>query len=199
MNDRPRLILASKSASRRAMLDAAGVVYECIPADIDERAVEAGLVGAAPDEVAEALSVAKAAAVASLHPGALVLGSDSLVVAGGRRFDRPQSAEEAGAHLRYFSGKVMELHSAVALVKDDGCEWSHASVARLHVRDLSDNFIAHYLSLEWPEISHTVGAFRIEGPGVQLFDHIEGDQFTVLGMPLLPLLGALRDAGVLRA
>lgn len=193
------LILASKSASRRAMLDAAGVAYRSIPADIDERAVEAGLEGAAPGEVAEALAVAKAAAVAQHHPQALVLGSDSLVVAGGRRFDKPGSREEAAEHLRFFSGKVMELHSAAALVKDGGCEWSYASIARLQVRELSDEFIAHYLDLEWPAISHTVGAFRIEGPGVQLFEGIEGDQFTVLGMPLLPLLAALREAGVLVA
>lgn len=195
------LILASKSASRRAMLDAAGVAYTSIPADIDERAVEAGLAGAAPGEVAEALAVAKAAAVAELHPGALVLGSDSLVVCNGRRFDKPRSREEAAEHLRFFSGKVMELHSAAALVRANssgaGCEWSQASIARLHVRALSDDFIAHYLDLEWPAIGHTVGAFRIEGPGVQLFNAIEGDQFTVLGMPLLPLLGALREAGVL--
>jgi septum formation protein len=194
-----RLILASKSASRRAMLDAAGIVYESIPADIDERAVEAGLASAAPAEVAEALAVAKAAAVAAQHPGALVLGSDSLVVAEGRRFDKPRTAEEAAEHLRFFSGKVMELHSAAALVRNGGCEWSHASIARLHVRDLSDEFITHYLKLEWPAISHTVGAFRIEGPGVQLFDAIEGDQFTVLGMPLVPLLAALREEGVLIA
>lgn len=193
------LILASKSASRRAMLDAAGVRYEPVPAELDERAVEAGLEDATPGEVAEALSVAKAAAVAALHPGALVLGSDSLVVVDGRRFDKPRSVEEAGEHLRFFSGRVIELHSAAALVRDGGCEWSHASVARLYVRDLSDDFIAHYLSLEWPAISHTVGAFRIEGPGVQLFESIEGDQFTVLGMPLLPLLCALREAGVLLA
>jgi len=193
------LILASKSASRRAMLDAAGVSYESIPADIDERAVEAGLAGAAPADVAEALAVAKAAAVAALHPAALVLGSDSLVVCAGRRFDKPCSEEEAAEHLRYFSGKVMDLHSAAALVKDGGCLWSHASLARLHVRDLSDDFIAHYLGLEWPAISYTVGAFRIEGPGVQLLDAIEGDQFTVLGMPLLPLLGALREEGELLA
>jgi len=121
------------------------------------------------------------------------------VVAEGRRFDKPRSAEEAAEHLRFFSGKVMELHSAAALVRDGGCEWSHASIARLQVRDLSDEFIAHYLKLEWPAIGHTVGAFRIEGPGVQLFDAIEGDQFTVLGMPLLPLLAALREEGVLIA
>lgn len=193
------LILASKSASRRAMLDAAGVAYESIPADIDERGVEAGLTGAEPADVAEALAVAKAAAVAVLHPQALVLGSDSLVTVEGRRFDKPRSVEEAGEHLRFFSGRIMELHSAAALVREGGCEWSHASVARLHMRALSDDFIAHYLSLEWPAISHTVGAFRIEGPGVQLFHTIEGDQFTVLGMPLLPLLGALREAGELIA
>jgi septum formation protein len=193
------LILASKSASRRAMLDAAGVAYESVPADIDERAVEAGLAGASPPEIAEALAVAKAAAVAELQPQALVLGSDSLIVCAGRRFDKPRSAEEAAEHLRFFSGKVMELHSAAALVRDAGCLWSHASIARLQVRPLSDEFIAHYLNLEWPAIGHTVGAFRIEGPGVQLFESIEGDQFTVLGMPLLPLLGALREEGVLIA
>lgn len=197
--DPSRLILASKSASRRAMLDAAGVVYDAVPADVDERSVEAGLVGAPPAEVAEALAVAKAAAVALLHPDALVLGSDSLVVVDGRRFDKPGSREEAGEHLRFFSGKVIQLHSAAALVRDGGCEWSHAKVARLHVRDLSEDFIAHYLDHEWPEISHTVGCFRIEALGVQLFDQVEGDQFTVLGMPLLPVLGALREAGVLRA
>lgn len=197
--DAKKLILASKSASRRAMLDAAGVAYDSIPADIDERAVEAGLAGAAPPDVAEALAVAKAAAVAALHPGALVLGSDSLVVVEGRRFDKPSSREEAGEHLRFFSGRVMDLHSAAALVKDGGCAWIHVSLARLHVRDLSEEFIQHYLSLEWPAIGHTVGAFRIEGPGVQLFASIEGDQFTILGMPLLPLLAALREEGVLIA
>lgn len=193
------LILASKSASRRAMLDAAGVVYDSIPADIDERAVEAGLADAAPPEVAEALAVAKAAAVATLHPQALVLGSDSLVVCNGRRFDKPRSAEEAGEHLRCFSGQVMELYSAAALVLGQGCVWSHASLASLHVRPLSEEFITYYLNLEWPAIGYTVGAFRIEGPGVQLFERIEGDQFTVLGMPLLPLLGALREEGMLIA
>lgn len=193
------LILASKSASRRAMLDAAGVAYDSIPADIDERAVEAGLEGATPGEVAEALAVAKAAAVADQHRQALVLGSDSLVVCKGRRFDKPRSRDEAREHLRFFSGSVMELHSAAALVRNGGCQWSHASLARLHVRGLSDEFIEHYLSLEWPAIGHTVGAFRIEGPGVQLFAGIEGDQFTVLGMPLLPLLEALREEGVLVA
>ena len=179
------------------MLDAAGVPYEALPADLDERAIEDGLKDASPPEIAEALSVAKAAALAGAHSGALVLGSDSLVVVDGKRFDKPTSREDAAEHLAFFSGRVMELHSAAALVRDTTCEWSHADCARLHVRELSDAFIAHYLDHEWPEIGYCAGAFRIEAMGAQLFEHIEGDQFTVLGMPLLPVLGALREQGVL--
>ena len=191
------LILASKSASRRMMLDAAGVAYRCQPADIDERAVEAALGAVPPAKVALALAQAKACAVDV--PGDLVLGSDSLVVCNGRRFDKPTSREEAADHLRWFSGQVMELHSAAVLARDGAMIWHHADCARLQVRSLSDGFIAHYLAAEWPEVGHCVGVFRIEGRGVQLFDHIAGSQFTVLGMPLLPLLAALRDLGELAA
>ena len=194
----PRLILASKSASRRAMLDAAGVEYQAIPAEIDERAIEAGLADASAPEIAEALSVAKAAALAAMQPDCLVLGSDSLVVVEGKRFDKPTSRENAAEHLRFFSGKMIELHSGAALVRGDTCEWSDTDIARLQVRELSDAFIDYYLTHEWPEVGHTVGVFRIEAMGVQLFDHIEGDQFTVLGMPLLAVLGALREQGVLQ-
>ncbi|MEO0418546.1 MAG: Maf family protein [Pseudomonadota bacterium] len=193
------LILASKSSSRRAMLDAAGVTYEAIPADVDERGIEEALKDATPPEIAEALSVAKAAALAALHPDRLVLGSDSLVVVEGQRFDKPSSRESAAEHLRFFSGKPLELHSAAALVRGDTCVWSASSQALLHVRELSDAFIEHYLDTEWPEVGFTVGVFRIEAMGVQLFDRIEGDQFTILGMPLLPVLNALREEGVLLA
>lgn len=193
------ILLASKSASRRAMLNAAGIAHEAIPASLDERALEAGLAECAPGEIAEALSVAKAQAVASTHPGRLVLGSDSLVMCGGRRFDKPESRARAAEHLHFFSGKVMELHSAAALVRDDTCEWSATSLARLHVRELSDGFIERYLDAEWPEVGHCVGVFRIEGLGVQLFERIEGDHFTVLGMPLLGVLTALRELGELES
>ena len=179
------------------MLDAAGVLHEAIPADLDERAIEDNLQGATPAEIAEALSVAKAAAVARLRPDALVLGSDSLLVVEGKRFDKPTSRDDAADHLRHFSGKVIELHSAAALVHTDTCEWAHTDCARLTVRNLSDTFIEHYLTHEWPEIGFTVGCFRIEAMGVQLFEQIEGDQFTVLGMPLIPVLSALREQGVL--
>ena len=191
------LVLASKSASRRAMLDAAGVAYRCVPAALDERALEAGLGDAAPHEVALALAEAKALAVRA--PGELVLGSDSLVVVDGRRFDKPASHADAAVHLQAFSGREMQLHSAAALVRDGAVMWRHAACARLQVRPLSEAFIAAYLDAEWPAVAGCVGVFRIEGPGVQLFETIQGDHFTVLGMPLLPVLGALRELGELPA
>jgi septum formation protein len=192
----PRLILASQSGSRRAMLSAAGVDFTAIPAHLDERRLEAELAAEAPEEVALALAAAKAEAVSTEHPADLVLGSDSLVVAGGRRFDKPASREEAAEHLRWFSGKEMELHSAAALARGGAVVWRHGALARLRVRALDEGFIARYLDAEWPEVGACVGVFRIEGRGVHLFESIAGDHFTVLGMPLLPVLGALREFGL---
>ena len=126
-----------------------------------------------------------------------MLGSDSLVVVDGQRFDKPASRQEAAEHLRFFSGKPLELHSAAALLRADTCIWSVQSKAILYLRDLSEAFIEAYLQAEWPDVGYTAGVFRIEAMGVQLFDRIEGDQFTILGMPLLPLLSALREEGVL--
>ncbi|WP_324261873.1 Maf family protein [Altererythrobacter sp. H2] len=191
------IVLASKSASRRAMLDAAGVPFTSIPAQVDERALEASLTGAAPAEIALALARAKALALSP--PGQIVLGSDSLVSVAGRRFDKPASREQAAEHLRFFSGKVMELHSAAALQRDGVLLWSRADLALLQVRELSDAFIEDYLGHEWPAVAGCVGVFRIEARGVQLFERIEGDHFTVLGMPLLLVLGALRAHGGLPA
>lgn len=193
------LILASKSASRQAMLSAAGVAFTAVPADIDERAFEAALPNAAPADIAAELAEAKARAVSAQSPGALVLGSDSLVVVDGRRFDKPVDREEAAAHLRQFSGRTMELYSGAVLVRDGMTVARMVDCARLSVRELSDLFIESYLDAEWPEVSHCVGVFRIEARGPQLFSAIEGDQFTVLGMPLLAVLAALRDQGVLPA
>lgn len=189
------LVLASQSQSRREMLAAAGIAFEALPAQIDERAVEAGLAGAAPGEVAVRLAEAKAQAVSADLPGRLVLGSDSLVVCRGRRFDKPRDRAEAAVHLAWFSGKAMELHSGAALVRDGEVVWRHEECARLHVRALSDAFIASYLDMEWPQVGACVGVFRIEGLGVNLFEAIEGSHFTVLGMPLLAVLGALRAQG----
>jgi septum formation protein len=191
------LVLASQSASRRMMLTAAGVQYEAIPAYLDEREIEAGLAGAAGGEVALALARAKALAVSVERPEALVLGSDSLVEVAGRRFDKPASREDAAEHLRFFSGKTMRLYSAAALARNGKVAWEHGAVASLHVIEMSENFIEGYLAEEWPAVAGCVGVFRIEGRGVQLFEAIEGDHFTVMGMPLFPVLGALREAGEL--
>ena len=185
------IVLASKSASRRTMLGAAGVEFEVRPAAVDERALEAILVHASPGEVALALAEAKALSVDG--DGRPVLGSDSVVAVAGRRFNKPASRSQAAEHLRFFSGKTMELHSAAALALGARIEWSHVARADLKVRELSDDFIEHYLTAEWPEVSQCVGVFRIEALGPQLFESIDGDMFTVLGMPLLAVLGALRE------
>ena len=188
------IILASNSASRKAMLEAAGVNFTARAGDVDERALEAEMQDAEPAEIAQALAAAKAT---SVDADELVLGSDSLVEVDGRRFDKPASREQAAEHLHFFSGKVMTLHSAAALARGGKIVWMGSDFARLRVRELSSEFIEAYLDAEWPEVSYCVGVFRIEGPGVQLFDSIMGDQFTVLGMPLLQVLDALRDEGAL--
>jgi len=191
------IVLASNSASRKAMLEAAGIAFEAEGAAVDERALEAEMEGAEPAEIAQALAAAKAAALSAARPDALVLGSDSLVEVDGRRFDKPASRDNAAEHLRFFSGKAMTLHSAAALARGGQIVWVGSDFARLRVRDLSEDFIAAYLDAEWPAVSYCVGVFRIEGPGVQLFESIAGDQFTVLGMPLLQVLDALRSEGAL--
>src|SRR4029453_2562373 len=128
-----------------------------------------------------------------------VIGSDSIVCVDGGLYDKPRDRSEAAEHLLSFSGKAMELTSAVVLARNGSIEWRHVETATLYVRSLSKLFIEAYLKDEWPEVGHTVGVFRLEGRGVQLFDRIEGDHFTILGMPLIPLLGTLRERGLLLA
>lgn len=193
------LVLASQSASRQAMLEAAGVEFTACPAAVDERAIEAAMGGAPAQEVALALARAKALAVARADAEPWVLGSDSLVTVEGRRFDKPRGKREAAEHLAHFSGRVLELTSSAALARGGQIYWDHAETARLWVRQLSEAFIESYLAEEWPAVAGCVGVFRIEARGAQLFTSIEGSHFTVLGMPLLPVLGALRARGELVA
>jgi len=188
------LILASTSAIRRQMLDAAGIDYMAVKPDVDEAAVKARLTDAA--EIASDLAAAKAG---SIGGGGWVIGSDSVVSVDSRLFDKPRDRADAADHLRFFSGKNMLLTSAVALARAGTPDWRHVETAQLRVRQLSDEFIADYLDAEWPEVGYTVGVFRLEARGVQLFERIDGDYFTILGMPLLPLLGALRQRELLRA
>jgi len=191
------IVLASQSASRRAMLEAAGIAFRAHPAHVDERAIEQGLLGALPESVALELAKAKALAVSADYPGELVLGSDSLVECAGTRFDKPADRAAAAEHLRFFSGRTLHLHSAGALAHDGDVLWSGSAVAKMAVIEMSDAFIESYLDAEWPAVAGCVGVFRIEARGVQLFESIEGDHFSVMGMPLLKVLGALRELEVL--
>ena len=177
------------------MLDAAGVEHEVVEPELDEKETKAQLTD--PVEIATELAKAKALSVTSQATGDWVIGSDSVVCVAGRLFDKPRGREEAAEHLRFFSGKRMELTSAVALARDGHVEWSHAETATLDVRPLSDRFILSYLDTEWPEVAYCVGVFRMEARGVQLFERIEGSHFTILGMPLIALLAALRDRGLI--
>lgn len=177
------------------MLDAAGVAHHAVASTIDEAAAKTQ--SNSPSRVALELAQAKALDVSARRLGDWVIGSDSIVSVEGRPFDKPADRTQAAQHLRVFSGKRMELTSAVALARSGAVEWSHCETATLQVRGLSDDFIQSYLDAEWPDVAYCVGVFRMEGRGVQLFDHIEGSYFTILGMPLIPLLGALRDRGVI--
>jgi septum formation protein len=194
------LILASQSASRTAMLTAAGVPFVAEPAHADEAALKAAMTGAPPRDVADALAQLKALKVSARHPGALVLGSDSLAVLDdGTILDKPASRAEAADHLTRMSGKRHDLVSAAVIAENGRPVWRVVDKAKMFVRPLSSDFIDTYLDAEWPAISGCVGCYRIEGPGAQLFSRIDGSQFTVLGMPLLPVLSYLRERGVLAA
>jgi len=191
------LILASSSPIRGAMLEQAGVTFERLAAQVDEEAEKQRC--SDPAGLATKLAEAKALAVSRERPGEWVVGSDSVASVDGRIMSKPVDRDEAGEHLRFFSGKAMRLTSAVALARDAAIEWSHCDTAILRVRPFGESFISTYLDAEWPEVGYCVGVFRLEGRGVQLFDSIEGDYFTILGMPLLPLLAALRERGLTAA
>ncbi len=191
------LILASNSASRRAMLDAAGVAHDAHAANADETAIKQALFGRVVPEIATALAEAKAFDVSVAHPGALVLGGDSMVQVGDKLFSKPKSRDDAAAHLRSFSGQTMHLFSAAALARNGEIIASFCDAAQLDVRPLSEAFISDYLDAEWPAIAGCVGCFRIEARGPQLFDRLTGSHFTILGMPLLWVLNALRAQGYL--
>lgn len=177
------------------MLEQAGVAFESVRPEVDESAAKARLHD--PVDIATELALAKARAVSECRPDAWVIGSDSVVSVAGRLFDKPADRAQAAEHLRFFSGKAMQLTSGVALARSGAPAWRSSDTATLHVRPLSDPFIDEYLDAEWPEVGYCVGVFRMEGRGVQLFERIDGDYFTILGMPLLPLLAALRDRGML--
>lgn len=193
-----RLLLASKSAPRRRMLEAAGVAFEVVEAAFEEDSVKAVLrsEGSSPPDLAQALADRKALAVGA--DDALVLGADqTLELAGGGMLDKPASREDAAVQLRAISGATHRLHAAASIVDAGTVVWQDIESVGLTVRPLSDTFIERYLDAEYDAIRWGVGGYRIEGPGVQLFDRIEGSHFAILGLPLLPLLAYLRDRGLM--
>jgi septum formation protein len=191
------LVLASKSTVRRTLLAGAGIPLEVRAADIDERKLEAGAATLGPDTIAVLLAREKALAVARSYPGRLVLGADQMLALDGERFAKPVDRATAGAQLRALSGKAHELHSAIAFVQDGKVLFEHVSLARLTMRTFSDRFLELYLDAVGPAATESVGAYQLEGLGIQLFESVEGDYFTVLGLPLIDALSFLRRHGCL--
>lgn len=191
--DRQPLVLASKSDVRGKLLAAAGLRFEIRPASIDERAVEAKAGATDAAAAARLLARAKALAVAATRPGQLVLGADQTLARGGNRFSKPANRAVAAEQLRALRGRTHELHSALALVRDATVLFDCVDTARLTMRDISDRFLDDYLAMAGDAALLSVGGYQLEGIGVHLFEKIEGDYFTILGLPLLPLLGYLRQ------
>lgn len=194
-----KLLLASRSVPRRRMLEAAGVPFEVTNSDADEETGKEQLrsEGAGPAALADALAELKAKAVRTDRE-TLVLGCDqTLERSDGGSFDKPRSREEARSQLQALSGATHQLHSAAVVVEAGIPVWRHVETVTLHMRPLSESFLESYLDAEYDAIRHGVGGYRIEGLGAQLFERIEGSHFAILGLPLLPLLGYLRERGLL--
>ncbi len=193
------LILASASAGRRHVLHEAGVPFEAIPADIDERAIESNMTSREPDTIALALSHAKAMAVAADAPGRFILGADQVASCEGRLFGKPASMAAAADLLRFLSGRRHRLHSAVVLLRDGHCVLETVAHADMEMRVLSGRFIASYLEAVGPRALSSAGAYQVEGAGAHLFAAVLGDHWTIMGLPLLPVLESLRREGALDA
>ena len=193
------LVLASRSASRRAVLAGAGIPLDVVPADIDERGIEAQAGSRPPAATATMLARAKALAIATQRPGRLVLGADQTLALGATLFSKPADLAAAREQLKLLRTHTHELHSALVLVRDREVLFEHCEVARLTMRDFSDGFLEAYLQAAGPAVTASVGAYQVEGLGIALFERIEGDHFTILGLPLLPLLRYLRQAGYMAA
>jgi septum formation protein len=191
------LILASQSSARKMLLANAGVSFEAVPADIDERSVQKNSGLSAPGEIAGLLAREKACFVSSKNPGRYVIGADQTLALGSRLFSKPAGRAQAADQLRLLAGGTHELHSAVAVARDGKIVFSDVSVARMTMRRLDESAIEAYLDQAGQAVTTSVGAYQLEGLGVHLFERIEGDHFTILGLPLLPLLAFLRGEGLL--
>ena len=199
--DAPALVLASGSAARAAMLSSAGIAFTRDPANVDEEEVKASLraENGPPERVAEKLAELKALHVSRRHEGALVIGADQMLECGGSLYDKPVDRDGARAHLVSLHGRTHHLITSAVVVQDGVRLWHHTERAALTMRPLSDSFIETYLAAVGDRALQSVGAYQLEGAGAQLFTRVEGDFFTILGLPLLPLFEFLRAHGVLQA
>jgi len=192
------LLLASASRTRRDLLKNAGGDFEVVPSTLDERAAEAPLLeaGAEPADLAIALAMAKASEVSDRRPGDLVIGADQVLELDGERLTKPADMEAARRQLLSLSGRTHQLHSAIAAARGGEIVWQHSETASLTMRKLEPAFVGRYLAAVGPDALTSVGAYQVEGRGIQLFERIDGDHSTILGLPLLPLLAFLRGEGV---
>ena len=191
------LILASQSRARQMLLANAGISFDAVPADIDERSVQKNSGLSEPGEIAGLLAREKACFVSSKNPGRYVVGADQTLALGARLFSKPAGRAQAADQLRLLAGGTHELHAAIAVACDGKVVFANVSVARMTMRRLSDSEIEAYLDQAGQAVTTSVGAYQLEGLGVHLFERIEGDHFTILGLPLLPLLAFLRGEGLL--
>ena len=191
------LILASQSRARQMLLANAGISFEAVPADIDERSVQKNSGLSAPGEIAGLLAREKALFVSSKNPGRYVVGADQTLALGNRLFSKPAGRAQAAEQLRLLAGHTHELHSAVAVARDGKIVFSDVGIARMTMRRLDESEIEAYLDQAGQAVTTSVGAYQLEGLGVHLFERIDGDHFTILGLPLLPLLAFLRGEGLL--
>ena len=203
MPEATRLILASGSAARRTLLEATGLIFDVIPANIDEGKIRDAIIGATANvegsDIASVLAAEKARLVSIEHPNALVVGADQVLTLGGKFFSKAENLAEAREILSMLRGRTHELVSAVALARNGEVHWQTSATAEMTMRSFSDEFLGCYLEKMGERALQIVGCYEIEGPGVQLFEEIDGDYFTILGIPLLELLARLRHEGMVTA
>jgi septum formation protein len=199
MISKPPLILASTSASRRALLAGAGLTFTCEAARIDERAIESDLAGALPGQIALRLAEEKALEVSRRFPDAVIIGADQTLSLGIKSFHKPPTEDDARRQLLELRGQTHRLNSGIACVHNGEVLYGHVATADMTMRAFSDAFLDHYMAIAGKNVLSSVGCYQLEGPGIQLFERIEGDYFTILGLPLLPLLTYLRSLEVIDA
>jgi septum formation protein len=193
------IVLSSTSATRRKLLSQTGIYFKTAKPPVDESVIKVALrkAGASAAQVAENLAESKANSVGQIIPGAYIIGADQMLECDGRWYDKPADRDGARRHLESLRGKTHELITAAVIAHEGRVIWRHTEIAKMTMRDFSESFLDSYMEKAGDGIVKSVGAYEMEGTGSQLFEKVEGDFFSILGLPLIPLMGALREAGAL--